>query len=828
MDALRRKSVALALFTATLVVMALVGLGWALFHLSEPAQHQVIYVLTGASLIAVGAIFSAPLPARIPMRITLTPTACLVCASALPAPWVIVCVAVGASAAKVLTRYPRSASVHKAVHNISKDIVAAMLAAAVMSLYDVRPTFDRAVGVDLPIQRCLFAIASAALVIWLLDELATTTAVCLSTGRKFKAMLRYMWQMRLIVGVTEAVISGVAATLISLDKRAFIILPVAMLVLHGVLSLRLKLREERRVWEKLAALIDALTTREFDEVLRTAARGAVDLFGARAAEVEVGASRRLVRADGDALVVYDGAASGAPRLEGVGPPSIVQEVGAEVAGVHGVLRIYLQGPRDVLTPRERSTMRALASAISTSVDIAFAYQRLSEESAGHALAATQDAVTGLSNRMAFTRRVVEAEGTDSCHLIAIGLENFKFISEAIGRDRADSVLAKLAQRLERSFREHQAAVGRIGDHEFGVAVWASSEAKAYQRACWAVSNLRREVQDGGQSVAVRASAGMVSGPRADAEELLKLAERRMRRSVQQGRDLLVATTEQPGPLTLGAELRNSRMSISFRPIVDLASGATVLAQALPRWLYSPYEVLSADEYVYQLIDDQEVLDALTETTLTRSLAAAQTWRAKLSHAGLVIPVPGRSVNAKLVQAVGNLLGKFDAPPATLVLAIAPSEGIQDLDAYRGLRRSGVRFMLQEFGSGDRSLELLSAAEFDFVSVHAAYALDGGWSTARSTIRAAVDLGRDLDMSVVVPGVVDEQHRRELLQLGCSLGAGPLFGDETFPSEFRDNISRQRRFEPVAVDVHAVRLRRHRAGGITQTGGARRAGRAGAG
>lgn len=826
MDALRRNSVALALFTATLVVMALVGLGWALVHLSEPAQHHVVYLLTGASLIAVGAIFSAPLPARIPMRITLTPTACLVCASALPAPWVIVCVAVGASAAKVLTRYPRSASVHKAVHNISKDIVAAMLAAAVMSLYGIEPVFDRAVSVDLPIERCLLAIASAALVIWLLDELATTTAVCLSTYRKFKAMLRYMWQMRLIVGVAEAAISGVAATLISLDKRALIILPVAMLVLHGIMSLRLKLREERRAWEKLAALIDALTTREFDEVLRTAARGAVDLFGARAAEVEVGTSRRLVRADGNALVVYDGPASSAPRIEGVGPPSIVQEIGAEAAGVHGVLRIYLQGPRDVLTPRERSTMRALASAISTSVDIAFAYQRLSEESAGHALAATHDVVTGLSNRVAFIRRVIAAEGTESVHLIAIGLENFKFISEAIGRDRADRLLAKLAQRLERSFREHQAAVGRIGDHEFGVAVWGSSEATAYQRACWAVSNLRREVQDANQSVAVRASAGLVSGPRADAEELLKLAERRLWRSVQQGRDLLVAATEQAGPLMLGAKLRSSRMSISFRPIVDLASGAIVLAQALPRWLYSPYEVLSADQYVYQLIDDQEVLDALTQTTLTRALTAAQTWRPMLSRAGLVIPVPGRSVNANLVQAVRKLLHQFGAPPTTLVLAIAPSEGIQDLDAYRDLRSSGVRFMLQDFGSGDRGLELLSAAEFDFISVHAAYALDGGWSNARSAIRAAVDLGMDLDMSVVVPGVVDEQHRRELLQLGCSLGAGPLFGDETFPSEFRVHISGQRRVEQVAVEVH-TRLRRHRAGGITQTGGGRQTGRGGA-
>ncbi|RNH97793.1 GGDEF domain-containing protein [Micromonospora aurantiaca] len=817
MDTLRRNRAALASFTATLVVMALASLGWASVNLRQPASHHLIYILTCASLIAVGSIFSAPLPARIPMRITLTPVACLVCASTLPAQWVIVCMAGGATLAKLLTRYPRVASVHKAVHNISKDIVSAVLATAVMSLYGLHPTFDQTIFSDASTRRCLLAIGSAALVIWLLDELVTTTAVCLATGRRFKAMLRYMWQMRIVVGIAEAAISGIIAMLAGLDRRALVGLPFAMLILHGAMSLRLKLREERRFWEKLAALIDALTNRDLDEALRTAARGAADLFGARAAEVEVGEPRRLIRADGDAVVVYDGPARGASRLEGMGPPSIVQEIGAEAHGVYGVLRLFLQGPRDTLTSRERSTMRALASAISTSIDMAFAYQRLREESACHELAATQDAVTGLPNRSALIRHVVAADGDDSCHLIAIGLQNFKFISEALGRDRAESILAKLAQRLAGSFREHQSAVGRIGEHEFGVAVWSSSHAMAYQRACWAVSNLRREVQDGGRCVSVRVSAGMVTGSRIDTEALLKVAEQRMWESVQQGRDVLVAADDRPGPDALGDRLISSRMSISFRPIVDLASGGIVLVQALPRWLYSPYEVLAADVHVHQLIDDQSALDTLTHTSLSRSLAAARTWRPNLSRAGLVVPVPARSVNARLVQAVQDLLEASLAPAATLVLAITPSGGIQDLDAMRELRRSGVRFMLHDFGSGDRGLEFLSAAEFDFVSVHPAYALDGGWSSARSVIRAAVDLSLDLDMSVVVPGVVDEEHRREFLRLGCSMGSGPLFGGEAFPSEFREHIARWRPcFDQSTVGVHTLRRRRHRAGGHAQT------------
>ncbi|MFI6129515.1 EAL domain-containing protein [Micromonospora sp. NPDC051141] len=822
MEALQHRRIQLAALTATLVVIALAGLGWAGLNLGMPAPHQAVFILTGASLVVAGAVFSAPLPARIPMRLTLIPAACLICASALPAPWVILCVSVGALIAKVVTRFPHSLTLHKAVHNISKDIVAAMLATAIISCYGIKPVFGEMAVESAPsTSRFLLAVFHAALAIWLLEEVVTTAAVSLSMGRTFGAMARYMWQMRIMVGVTEAAVSAAVAALVNLDKRALIVLPVAMVLLHSSLSLRLKLREERQAWEKLRTLVDALTTRNLDEILRTATRGAVDLFGARAAELEIKASRRLIRANGDAVVVYDGPPRGAPRADRASTPAFVQEIAAERAGMHGVLRIYLEGTRDGLSARERSTLRALASAISTRIDIAVAYQRLSEESAGHQLAATQDLVTGLPNRTAFVRHIVHAEDVETCHVIVIGLEKFRFITEAVGRGRVDKIMEQLAQRLRDSFPERQSAVGRIGDDEFAAAVWASSETTAYQRACWAVSNLTREVEDSGRFVGLRVSAGLAAGPPAEAADLVLRAERRMRRAVRQGGDCRVVTTDPADHVTLGAQLRHSRVSMSFRPIVDLATGAIVLAQALPRWLYSPYEVLSADKYVYQLIDDQDDLDALTHTTLARAVAAAQTWRPQLSRAGMVVPVPGRSVNPTLVHGVQRLLRDHDAPPDTLILAVGASEGIQDLDAYRTLRRSGVRFMLQEFGSGERGLERLSAAQFDFLAVDVAYAMDSGWTHARSVIRAAVDLGMDLDLSVVVPGVVDEQHRRELLRLGCTLGAGPLFGDETFPSEFREHIARwQPQFERVAADTGEARAQRHRARRRARRGGDR--------
>ncbi|MEH1017563.1 bifunctional diguanylate cyclase/phosphodiesterase [Micromonospora sp. CPCC 206060] len=810
---IQRDKFALRLLTVTVFVLALAWLVWAAAHAGQPAPHFSVYLLMGSTLMAVGAIFPAPVPSRMPIRITLTPTMCLVCASALPLPWLILCTAVGVTSARLVTRHPRSAGLHKAVHNTSMDIVTAATAGLVMRVFGFRPGLATQGSDDLSLWHVI-AFLVAAVAALLVQEVVTTAAVTWSTRRPFTVAVRYLWRTRLAVAVGEIVTAGLVAVIASFDNRALLALPVAVLVVHFAVTHRLRIREERRAWEKLAALGDALSARDLTVVLHTAAAGAVDLFNARSADIEITGGHRLVRANqqaGVARVVYDGRAAAAPALD-ESAAAVRHEIGGDAHGVHGVVRLYLSGPRDFLSVRERATLRAFAANLSSSIDIAHAYGLLASESRRHEAAATHDEDTGMLNRGALLNRLNEMAETP-CHAVVIRLENYRFLAAASGKGPALSLLNALASRVCHLSTDESSAVARVGDETFALVMWGMSGDVAYQRACWAVAALRREVRVDERRLAVRASAGMASGP--PGPGVLDAAELVLWRAIRRGQDRLVSY--HAGPVrewSLARELSRARMSVSFEPVVDLFSGRITMVQSVPRWLYSRHDMLTADEYVYQLVDDSESLEALATQVVSRSMAAAATWRDVLPNAVMVVPVPAGALTPAFAEAVRDRLREHAAPGTSLVLALGGPPDPHGRDVSERIGQFGVRLLLDNYGSGHVGLESLNAATWSYLRLHPAYALDAGWRPAQSVIRAAVDLAADLDLAVIAPGITTEHERHELASLGCALGSGPLVGGEMFPGQIRTHIQL---WQPTTLQPGAPVVRLHRAGRTTLPG-----------
>ncbi|MFV2102158.1 EAL domain-containing protein [Micromonospora sp. LOL_024] len=656
--------------------------------------------------------------------------------------------------------------------------------------------------------RHLVGFLVAAVAVLVFEELVTATAVTLATRRPFLVVLRSLWLTRLVVAVVEISTAGVVTVVAGLDKRALVALPAVMLVLHLGLTYRLRLREERRAWEHLAALSDALSARDLDVVLHTAAGGAVDLFGARSADIEITGGQRLVRAsqqDGVARVVYDGPAGEAPELGEV-RTAVRHEIGGDPNGMHGVVRLHLSGPRDVLSVRERATLRAFAATLSSSLDIAHAYGLLAFKARRHETAATHDEDTGMPNRAGVLNHISKM-AVGPCHAVVIRLENYHFLADAAGGDRALALLNTLAGRLRRLSAGTTSVAGRVGDVTFALIMWDIEADVAYQLACSAVAALRREVRIDEGRVMVRASAGMASG--VPGPELLDAAERVLWRAMRQGQDRLVSY--QPGPVrqwSLARELSRARTSISFEPVVDLVSGRIAMVQSVPRWLYSRHDMLTADEYVYQLIGDPDSLENLAEKVVARSLSAAATWREALPDTALVVPVPSGALTPAFADAIRDLLRDHAVAGSSLVLALGqPLDGDARGVAER-IRQFGVRLLLDNYGSGQVGIESLNAATWTYLRLHPAYALDAGWRPARSVIRAAVDLAIDLDLAVIAPGITTEEERRELAGLGCVLGSGPLLGGEMFPSQFHGHAQT---WQPTALHTGAQVIRLHRAG-----------------
>ena len=119
-------------------------------------------------------------------------------------------------------------------------------------------------------------------------------------------------------------------------------------------------------------------------------------------------------------------------------------------------------------------------------------------------------------------------------------------------------------------------------------------------------------------------------------------------------------------------------------------------------------------------------------------------------------------------------------PARLELEITEGVLIEDFDRGLGLLRRlkalGVRISMDDFGSGYSSLSYLQAFPFDKIKVDRAFVVNLGRNPQSAAIvRAVIDLGHGLDMSIVAEGVETADQLSFLAAEGCDAVQGYLIG-----------------------------------------------------
>jgi EAL domain-containing protein (putative c-di-GMP-specific phosphodiesterase class I) len=240
-----------------------------------------------------------------------------------------------------------------------------------------------------------------------------------------------------------------------------------------------------------------------------------------------------------------------------------------------------------------------------------------------------------------------------------------------------------------------------------------------------------------------------------------------------------------------AALTGGQFELYYQPQVDRI-GQVKGAEALLRWTHPIRGMVSPGEFI-PAAEQLNMMPAIGRWVFEAACAQLAKWQSDERMRSLTMSVNVSSqqfLDAGFVGEVKDIVGRHGVDPRLIKLELTESVVVDDIEDVIGkmneLKALGLTLSLDDFGTGYSSLQYLKRMPFTQVKIDQSFVRDM-LSEARGgvIVKGIVQMGRDLNLSVLAEGVETVQHRDHLLALGCTEFQGYLFGRPVPADRFAD-------------------------------------------
>ncbi|MGI9595410.1 MAG: putative bifunctional diguanylate cyclase/phosphodiesterase [Acidimicrobiales bacterium] len=421
--------------------------------------------------------------------------------------------------------------------------------------------------------------------------------------------------------------------------------------------------------------------------------------------------------------------------------------------------------------------------------------------------AHHDSLTGLPNRLGFTRLFDEWGSTELGTLLVIDLDRFKEINDTLGHATGDRALQILAKRISRILGE-DAIVGRLGGDEFVVFNRSSNDPRdAATLARRLVAAIGSSISLDGLSLQIGASIGVALMPEHGDNLTTLLSKGDIA--------MYVAKTEQlgwhyyrdqdnttsPRRLDLMTDLKAAtelgQLDVWYQPKMRLHDRAITGVEALVRWNHPRYGYVPPEEFV-AVAEHGGMMRELTDAVTKRAVADAGRWARQGTPLQVAINLSVRNLlDDTLPDRLVHLLTINDVHPDLIAFEVTETVIMSDRDRVTAvlnrLREVGFELAIDDYGTGYSSLAYLRELPVDVLKIDRAFVSNLDIDAHNEVIvRSTVDLGHNLGLSVVAEGVERRPELDTLQDLGCDYVQGYLLSRplpiDQFNAWFRKQVA----------------------------------------
>ena len=247
---------------------------------------------------------------------------------------------------------------------------------------------------------------------------------------------------------------------------------------------------------------------------------------------------------------------------------------------------------------------------------------------------------------------------------------------------------------------------------------------------------------------------------------------------------------------LHAALREQQFVLHYQPQLNSAS-KVIGAEVLIRWQHPQRGLVPPAEFIGHA-EKTGLIIPIGKWVLEQAVAQLRAWKDDPLYRDISLAVnisQNQFRQATFVADVLALIEVHGIDARRLELELTETLIVQDIeDLMRKMAvlvERGVRFSLDDFGTGFSSLSHLKRLPLNTLKIDRSFICDVLTdANSKTIVRTVIALGQNMGMTVIAEGVETEAQRQFLSANGCLQFQGYLFSKSLPPPEFAAFVARQ--------------------------------------
>lgn len=243
-------------------------------------------------------------------------------------------------------------------------------------------------------------------------------------------------------------------------------------------------------------------------------------------------------------------------------------------------------------------------------------------------------------------------------------------------------------------------------------------------------------------------------------------------------------------------LQERQFEVYYQPVYRQQTGRIVGAEALVRWRHPSEGLISPGDFVPLFEHNGFIvrLDRFVWDQVAQFLAEMK----EEIDAPLAVSVNVSRLNfynQSLQPYLRGLVEQHGLEPWMLKLEVTESAYMENpqqiVDVTQAFRAEGFHVLIDDFGRGVSSLEMLKQFPVDFLKIDSGFLRSAGREErARTILESLVSMVKKLGMGIVVEGVETREQLAYLASIGCESIQGYVYAKPMPAEEFRRLLQRE--------------------------------------